>query len=155
MDGLSMRWLSLAVLSAAILAGCGAPSGVSPLPDRSLTPGDALEVTTAEICRPGYSARARDVPAAAKEMVYRAYHRKPARGICCEIDHLIPLELGGSNRMANLWPETYAGIWNAHRKDRLEARFHSLVCAGVVDLAAAQHAIAADWVAAYRTYIAR
>jgi hypothetical protein len=68
------------------------------------------------------------------------------------VDHLIPLELGGSNRLGNLWPEPYDIVWNARVKDRLENRMHKMVCAGELDLATAQRAIAADWVAAYRRY---
>lgn len=74
------------------------------------------------------------------------------KGICCEVDHLIPLELGGSNRETNLWPELYDIEWNAHVKDRIESRLHKLVCSGAVDLETAQKAIAADWIAAYRKY---
>jgi hypothetical protein len=57
---------------------------------------------------------------------------------------LIALELGGSNRLTNLWPEPYDITWNAHVKDRLENRLHEMVCAGQLDLATAQRAIATD-----------
>ena len=70
-----------------------------------------------------------------------------------EIDHLISLELGGSNAILNLWPEPYAGRWGARTKDVLENRMHSLVCSGQLSLAAAQHQEAANWVAAYRRYV--
>jgi hypothetical protein len=40
------------------------------------------------------------------------------------VDHLIPLELGGSNDIANLWPQSYVTVWNAHMKDRLENRLN-------------------------------
>ncbi len=63
---------------------------------------------------------------------------------------LIALELGGSNRVTNLWPEPYEITWNAHVKDRLENRLHELVCAGRLDLATAQRAIATDWIEAYK-----
>jgi hypothetical protein len=39
----------------------------------------------------------------------------------CEMDHLIPLSLGGSNRQKNLWPQSeITEPWNAHVKDKLE-----------------------------------
>ncbi len=124
----------------------------SSLPDKTLTPGDVLDVTTADICSPGYTIKVREVPAAIKRAVYSAYRKKPIQRICCKIDHLIPLELGGSNRIRNLWPQEYGGAWNAHDKDRLEARLHRLVCSGRLDLSVAQRAIADDWIAAYRMY---
>lgn len=70
-----------------------------------------------------------------------------------EEDHLISLELGGSpTSELNLWPEPYAAATGAHIKDKVENKLHDLVCAGDMTLAAAQHAIATDWYAAYKTY---
>jgi hypothetical protein len=94
----------------------------------------------------------RGVPAAIKRQVYAVYGRSRKKGFCCEVDHLISLELGGSNRLTNLWPEPYDIVWNAHVKDRLENRLHKMVCAGQLDLTTAQQAIARDWIAAYKRY---
>lgn len=63
------------------------------------------------------------------------------------------MELGGSNSLRNLWPESYHTTWNARVKDRLEDKLHKLVCAGQLDLATAQRAIATDWISAYKTYV--
>ena len=68
------------------------------------------------------------------------------------MDHLISLELGGSNGTANLWPEPYDIVWNARVKDKLENRLHKMVCAGQIDLPIAQKAIAKNWIAAYQRY---
>jgi hypothetical protein len=69
----------------------------------------------------------------------------------CELDHLIPLELGGSIDARNLWPQpTCTSPWNSKEKDQLEKHLHSEVCAGALDLLAAQKEIAADWTAAYQ-----
>ena len=71
------------------------------------------------------------------------------------MDHLIPLSLGGSNSIPNLWPQSYHTTpWNAHVKDVLEVRLHNLVCNGKVDLQTAQHEIATNWIKAYQKYIA-
>jgi hypothetical protein len=72
-----------------------------------------------------------------------------------ELDHLIPLELGGAPRsIRNLWPESAAGAWGYHSKDRLENRLKRLVCDHVLALRAAQRAIATNWISAYRRYVA-
>lgn len=68
------------------------------------------------------------------------------KGPCCEFDHLIPRELGGADDVKNLWPQPWA---DAQKKDKLENYLHRQVCAGKMDLADAQAAIAKDWIAAY------
>jgi hypothetical protein len=125
------------------------------LPDPRLTPGATLPVSTREVCTVGYTKTVRDVPAALKREVYASYGREPEPGVCCEIDHLIPLELGGSNDRENLWPQRYDGEWNAASKDRLERRLHAMVCPGEISLKTAQEAIARDWVATYRRHVER
>ena len=74
-----------------------------------------------------------------------------------EYDHLISLELGSNpNDPANLWvePNDRAGARSTfNTKDTVEDKLHSLVCSGALTLAAAQHAIAGNWVAAYDTYV--
>jgi len=71
-------------------------------------------------------------------------------GKTIELDHLIPLELGGANSASNLWPEPNradaTGFNNP--KDPVEARLKAAVCSGKVTLVAAQDAIAVDWVTA-------
>jgi hypothetical protein len=109
-------------------------------------------VTRAQICISGYASGARDVSDAEKADVYARY------GIVWvpyahEVDHLISLELGGSNAIRNLWPEPYAGRWGARTKDVLENRLHELVCEGRLASASAQRQEANDWVAAYRRYV--
>jgi hypothetical protein len=122
------------------------------VPDRTLTPGRVLTRRASVVCRPGYASSVRDVSSATKEAVYARYgvvHTPYAH----EVDHLVSLELGGSNAVANLWPEPYAGRWGARTKDVLENRLHALVCAGRLPLPRAQRIEARDWVAAYRHYV--
>ena len=71
-----------------------------------------------------------------------------------EEDHLISLELGGSpTSPLNLWPEPYSSPDGARVKDQLENKLRALVCAGTIQLATAQSAIATNWWIAYETYI--
>jgi hypothetical protein len=100
----------------------------------------------------GYASSVRDVPESEKDAVYGRYdvaHVPYAH----EVDHLISLELGGSNALTNLWPEPYAGRWGARTKDVLENRLHDLVCAGTLTLRYAQRIEATNWVAAYKRYV--
>jgi hypothetical protein len=122
------------------------------LPNHRLTPGVALPATAARVCVRGHSASVRDVPQAEKDAVYARYGvvDVPYRH---EVDHLVSLEIGGANAIANLWPEPYAGRWGARTKDVLENRLHELVCDGRLGLRRAQRTEAADWVAAYRHYV--
>lgn len=88
-----------------------------------------------------------------KRRVYASYGRTRQTGVCCEVDHLIPLALGGSNSPQNLWPQPYTGEWTAAEKDKLENRLHKLVCSGQLDLTTAQEAISSNWVVAFRVYL--
>jgi hypothetical protein len=124
------------------------------VPDPKLTPGDEFEVTVQDLCVPGYSKKVRDVPAEMKREVYGEYGITSHENGDYEVDHLIPLELGGSNSIKNLWPESHrTSPWNAQVKDRLEGRLHELVCSGQLDLKTAQQAIASSWVEAYKAYV--
>jgi hypothetical protein len=122
------------------------------LPDRRCTPGAIYRrVTRRQVCVSGYAKRARDVPQSRKDAVYAAYgitHRFDFEE--GELDHLVSLELGGSNSRANLFPEAAFPAPGSHQKDRLENRLHSEVCSGRIALRRAQRLIARNWVAAYR-----
>src|SRR5438270_6269701 len=123
-----------------------------PLPDPRCTPGARFsKATKAEVCRRGYSSAVRNVSTATKDAVYSEYGiARHFNGATGEVDHLVSLELGGSNDEANLFPEAASPRPGSHEKDRLENELHSEVCAGRVSLRRAQQLIATNWVAAYR-----
>ncbi len=125
-------------------------------PRPQLTPGAVFKgVGIDELKKSGYCSSVRDVPLSLKKEVFRCYGHDPDKEDMgdYEFDHLISLELGGSNDIANIWPQPYAGAWSARHKDRLENKLHRLVCGGELSLRDAQHAIAEDWVAAYHKYV--
>ncbi len=123
------------------------------LPDSRMTPGATLPVTAKDICVPGYTKKVRNVPSSLKKQVYAAYGITTRRPGQYEVDHLISLELGGSNSIRNLWPQSYVSQpWNAHVKDQLENALHDDICAGRVSLQQAQQEIATDWIAAYKKH---
>jgi hypothetical protein len=155
------RWRWLAG-GAVLLLLTGAAAGASSLAhyrhyhgdalnDLRATPGATFAVGLARICQSGYSSSVRDVSESEKAQVYLEYgitHRVYGQ---YEVDHLISLELGGSNAPSNLWPEPNdhpRGYLNS--KDILENRLHDLVCAHALPLARVQHAIATNWVLEFR-----
>lgn len=122
-----------------------------PLPDKACTPGAIFpEATTNDICVSGYTKGVRNVPAALKHAVYAEYGVKHREKGEYEVDHLIPLELGGSNDIANLFPEAAEPRPGFHEKDKVENYLHDQVCSGKMDLRAAQSAIANDWLSVYQ-----
>jgi hypothetical protein len=86
----------------------------------------------------GYARTERNVSAVLKRQVYSLYGVRPSTQtrngkrlrVCCEVDHLISLELGGSNDIKNLWPEPYLPRPGARQKDVLENWLHKQVCSG-------------------------
>jgi hypothetical protein len=111
-------------------------------------------VTVAQICTSGYAGSVRGVEHQQYVDVFAAYGVPyPEPSGAYELDHLIPLELGGDNSDRNLWPEPSQPTPGYHQKDQLENRLHDLVCSGNLDLSKAQTAIATDWKAAYQMYV--
>ena len=122
-------------------------------PDPRLTPGAVLTTDAAVVCAPGYGRSVRHTPGWIETFVYREYGIDRGQG-CYEVDHLIPLGIGGANVSANLWPESYdTQPWNAAVKNQLDDFLHDEVCAGRIPITQAQKDIAEDWIAAYRKYI--
>jgi hypothetical protein len=123
-----------------LLAAMAAAPGI--YPDPALTPGAILTQDEKIVCKTGYTAGVRAVPAEAKVLVFRRYGVPPAAERDYVIDHFIPLELGGANDIANLWPQR----WPYDRqKDAVESYLYFEVCNGRMALPDAQAAIAEDW----------
>jgi hypothetical protein len=160
-SGHPRRALRAGLLAAFLLLSAGtAGAAAADLPDSLKTPGAARDITVEELCSTSTRPyRETMEPGEKKE----AYHRYGLEGNCdgycsgpegCEIDHLIPLELGGANDIRNLWPEPFDGtVWNAHVKDRLETFLHRQVCENGLSLRQAQNEIASNWIEAYRRYL--
>lgn len=118
------------------------------LPDSKYTPGAVIKGENP--CSASFrTSKVRNVPESLKKRVYAEYGAVEKKGICCEVDHLISLELGGSNDIKNLWPQPYSPAPGAHQKDVLENYLHRQVCEGKLGLGEAQKEISTDW---YRVY---
>lgn len=128
-------------------SGCQAQNG---LPDSACTPGDIItSATTDQICQSGYASSVRNVPTSEKNQVYAEYGIASHYAGQYEVDHLVSLELGGSNDISNLWPELASPTPGFHQKDKVENYLHDQVCSGAVPLATAQQEIATNWLAIY------
>lgn len=119
-----------------------------PLPDPGCTPGAIDPAVTqatihTTICVSGYTATVRPPSSNTGKWkrISEADYGYPAAFVG-ELDHLVPLELGGANSTSNLWPEPGA-IPNG--KDKVENRLHDAVCAGRITLYQAQQEITHDW----------
>ncbi len=121
-------------------------------PDPACTPGDVLpDVTVQQICQSGYSSQVRNVPDSEKEQVYAEYGITSHAPGEYEVDHLVSLELGGSNDISNLWPEPAEPRPGFHEKDKVENYLHDQVCSGAMTLQDAQLKIATDWMVVYQS----
>lgn len=131
----------------AALTACGQPTAVTPASagtvrlDRTLTPGDVATDDVRLICTPGHASAVR-MPLSewhrVAPQVFSTYGVDFGQHRNYELDHLVPLELGGSNAPSNLWPEPLA---EAKRKDQIENQLHQRVCAGTLDIHTAQQAM--------------
>lgn len=118
------------------------------LPDPSCTPGAIDPAVTqanigSTICRVGYTDSVR--PPESQTEAFKWNVAEPAYGqhdVSGELDHLVPLELGGDNDARNLWVEA-GPIPNA--KDAVEDALNHAVCDGHITLRVAQIEIARNW----------
>jgi hypothetical protein len=138
-----------------LMVGCSGEAVSRPStparPDPRLTPGEVFAGTSVEqVCAEGYARRMRNVLPEQYIEVYSAYHVEfPQPPGAYELDHLIPLELGGDNSNRNLWPQPAIPLPGFNQKDQLENLLHARVCAGLMPLAEAQRGIATDWPGMY------
>jgi hypothetical protein len=138
---------TIVVLARYDLAGTDIPKGPALiLPSRAETPGvrnpSVRQASVARtICSRRWLARARPAPsylARLKPALLARYGETdpPDRYVA---DHLIPVELGGHPTSRwNLWPEPR---YQARASHALETSLHRKVCAGTLELAAAQRSI--------------
>jgi hypothetical protein len=106
-------------------------------PVNNLTPGEALATPQlADICNIKYLGNVPATSSIANEIAQQAFVNnhfpfKKTTGPCaggCTLDNLIPLGLGGSNTLSNLWPQPDAGTYTTAMKNTLEATLRTRVC---------------------------
>jgi hypothetical protein len=109
--------------------------------DNALLP----SVTVGDICVKGYTTNVRSVSTKTKSQVYAEYGVRTRKTGEYEVDHIIPLELGGTNDIENLYPEPAAPKPGFHQKDVVENCLNKKVCDGEMKLIDAQQLIATNW----------
>jgi hypothetical protein len=124
------------------------------VPDPTITPGAVRTTDVGDICSTGTSglrhwSRERD------DRIMAEYGLPTGPHPDYEVDHLVPLGIGGADDDKNLWAEPRRSIekeWPAEKKDELESRLRELVCARQLDVSAAQQAIRDDWTETFKQY---
>jgi hypothetical protein len=145
--------MTRAQLAITLLAALSSPAWAEStiVPDPTLTPGAVRTADVGEICSTG-TRQLRRWDRARDDRIMAEYGLPAGPHADFEIDHLIPLGIGGADGVRNLWPEPRRTIepeWNAEAKDRLEWKLRDLVCSGALDVREVQRAIADDWTEAY------
>ena len=139
-----MKLITLILFSTSLLAQA--------MPVQKLTPGAVRTSDRHSICTTR-TGSIRNVSASLKRKVFAEYGIQCVKcGQLYEVDHLISLEIGGNNDIANLWPQPYK-VPGAHQKDVLENKLHAMICDGAIEPKAAQRAIADNWFTAYQKYV--
>ena len=119
-------------------------------PDNACTPGAYVRKTVADICD-GDTDRP-SLPAGERRIIITNYGVPGWSGADGELDHRVPLVLGGTTDRRNIWPER-GSIPNT--KDRLENYVYRRVCSHTMRLRTARIIFLNDWVVHYREYAAR
>jgi hypothetical protein len=141
-----------------VLLGARARSGgclLGSLPDRRCSPGAYYSgLSSSTLCSVSFSTSSiRNVSEGERHAVEAEYGLAArSYGRALEVDHIVPLELGGSNDAANLFPEQAKPADGAgyHLKDKLENAVHRLVCQGTLPLRRAQREMAGNWEQLYK-----
>ncbi|MCL4499090.1 MAG: HNH endonuclease [Chloroflexi bacterium] len=105
----------------------------APVIDSQLDPRVTQDTIKTTIAVPGWTKRVRPPESVTnrikrEKMSEHGYADSPRD---YELDHFIPLELGGSSDQSNLWPEP---IGEARQKDKLENKAHADVVSGRLTL---------------------
>ena len=122
----------------------------------ALNPVVRQETIDKTICAPGYAKGVR-LPTSytngVKQMYFQRSRLNPTLEQTYELDHIIPLALGGHPRsLDNLALRIREGENGLKRKDSVAMKLQCLVCSGQVTLATAQRDILEDWQAASQRY---
>ena len=121
-------------------------------PSKDNTPGDKTKATETQLCAPDYETTMKPIAGWQRSEALTRYGKR-VNDETIQLDHLIPVSLGGSHDPDNLWPIPDNKEYGIAAKRELDARLHQLVCDKTLPLKTAQDAIRKDWVKAYDEYV--
>jgi len=136
------RFLAVVLVALIVVANVGAEDALVPNP--KLTPG---KIAQRDKDRSG-------VTLAMERKVFARYRIPWGRRAEFKIDHLIPVELGGADRLENLWPQSLrTKPYGADRKELLTEVLLARIAKGQITLGQAQEQISKDWIDAFIDHV--
>jgi hypothetical protein len=152
----AMRPGTLLLLAMLAMVESGLPALAEDLPirpDDVMTPGAVASTDPIDVCGIvgglTYSKRHRHTSSELKREVYEGYHIERAEQNF-EIDHRVPVCLGGADVRENLWPQPGSEHPSYHDKDALEDQICRRVCRDQsMTLEEGQAIFLGDWIAGY------
>ena len=138
-------WIAAAALAAPSIAMAQRPSTYK-------TPGATARVKMEQLCAPDFAASVKPVSDWQRTQALERYGLR-SEGFSGELDHLVPVALGGSNDPDNLWPFRASGTFTLEAKQALASKLQGLVCARKLSLKDAQDAFRKDWTFAYQVHM--
>jgi hypothetical protein len=122
-------------------------------PNPTLTPGAVSATNVVSVCSQPPSPTP-TLSTAEQDAILTAYGININNGVLAvyQFDWLIPLDLGGANTEANIWPIDANKTIGYLQKDQLDGKLRSLVCNSRIQLVQTQQLLASDWYAMYLQY---
>ena len=116
------------------------------------TPGATAKVKMERLCAADFATSQKPVANWQRNEALERYGVRPEQ-FSGELDHLVPVALGGSNDPDNLWPFRGTGAFTFSAKQALGIKLHDMVCSGKMSLKDAQDAFRKDWTKAYQQHV--
>jgi hypothetical protein len=121
-------------------------------PNRTVTPGAKGKANETQICAADYESTVKPMAGWQRSEALSRYGKR-VNDEAIEVDHLIPLSIGGTNDPDNLWPIPDNKEYGVAAKRELDSKLRQMVCDKTLPLKTAQDAVRKDWVKAYDEYV--